>query len=1400
MNFISRTTDTREVEFEGTYQAVYVALQNLRYKPNSQQNTNRLHSLIFSATSAKGQPFELLKFNVSTSSSGGSFTHMDSLTQMVQIIAVNDAPAISDPSLGYIDPPPACAQNPYNPTCHFGQFFSYEDKYDVVRVTGLNINDVDIFESCLTDLQECKTVDVLVRSQLGVIELNTRSGLSFYSNTRSQKGFTATIAPAVSAIKVLMYQPATESELTVGPNPVNNLNTQSGTNSEFISVVVSDQGNSGEDNLSQLTTMLIKMTIVAVNDSPSIKINVLEFTVEEDRRAFLPSVIVSDPDVNENIVSSLASLDWTGALSNQQYLNKMSLTMGVQYGTLRLAQTRGIVLVATEMVAIYKVTAVKTFVGHDTCRVSGLIESAAKTAALASGGLVGSYRGVCAWKNLPPSQACPTGAEDACVCKTGTEQFCECRFDDTCRLDDTIIIYMNKTKASNYVDVLSELIALSDRTCGGVPTYQAPNNITFGVVCTDNIMCSAARLPTCTYGVNCTCCANITDVCSSDSDCSQYDSGSLCGCVAGGLGKATCGPYCEREKKEYKAGDCTITNILTYDKKVFGGTPCTYASPLSDPGKTTPVVRECRAPVDLSVGSGLSRVLELVTYTVTAASTAAAALVTNSGSRYISILGSLADINAAIVGGVYQTDAGYNRLYRPPLEKQDPAQFDITADSLDSMDIRVSDNGNSGGERRDIKNASAQLSIRSYAVNNPPKANGPKSVRVTEDIPYHFLGAGGLNISDPDYSNYGFKTYPITVNISCSHGRLFLNETFLKATGIAGSRVVFIDWGEGSTSYRGYHTLNALKLSGPVFGDGCQLLPQCSDGANYKSPDNKYGFFATEAFGQVYAGQGCGFCRAETGNRWLSIKGVMDDLNAALSFVTYLPDPNFNTRMGITETISFSVNDNGALGDTAVPQPLVDILEIQVLVESVNDRPIIGRLVSASRELPDFSTKGPPTYKTVSDMMIIKANRSIDAYCMRLVPWSDAYTTVCGARQRQFIDVDEDTVFMVTPDVLWIDDVDSAEAESIAKLDANMPAPPNTIANVRYCCAPAGENGCRCGQPCQCGRVACQCDTPTVCSTGQYGRIMVDLQVNKGHVTFFPPPGRVPLSTRQVTFYTNASAIDVKAGGKVTPCADQKACMQNQTRITLSTTKSIFQKSLQELFLTYRGASNFYGEDMLTVWVSDMNHTDECYSNTLATQDFINIRVVAINDPPMIRRPDAVMIYGRGTRCYSNFQRNAQRSPSGINLECLQSNVSKIPPNPVGDATLFFSDVDLGDRPRTIRDASGALVGLDPHLTVIMTIGTLPQHRSAGSLLLPATARDTFQSFEMFRDVDGLVNLAASGTLSQINSIMHDIRYDADLKYQGYIPIRISVNDNGNLGECRGNHRCGWSLKTTTRH
>ena len=1372
--------------FVGTYRAVFTAMRSLYYKGNTNQNTNRLRSRVYNALASRNFPYEevltAVYVNQDCNLDRSKFRFVKNITQIMHIVDMNDSPQISHPKTKY-SYPFFCHKLSRNPACHFGQFFAYEDTHQSISIGGVEIFDIDVKEPCTFLNPECAKIDVSVRAARGSVKLNTRARLSFYENTREAQGFTAFITPSNAAVKVVFYM--VELLENLGPDSVIlHYNTMHSGNRESITVTVSDQGLTGAAGVAKVQDISIDVAIVAQNDAPEISIDRLEYSFLEDTLTLIEGISVSDIDLNEQIESSLSRLTWMKPMASQQTLNQIKYSLEVVHGILRLGYSRNLRLVDIAETSFYTIQGGRF--GHDTCRVNDIYNDLSALTAAAEYlqsnderyadttidmSTIQQYKdSLCLYINA--------GTED---CRTGTEEFCSCFGEFTCDIDGTITLYVNNSaqpfllppdrfgrqaedevKRSTWFDVLGRAVETKDRTCGGMATYPHPNNFTYGLACQSDDDCDKQVLSACTPGKNCTCCANASHVCSTDDDCFIFDKGSPCGCVLGGPAEGVCGPYCLNP--ELTAG-CTTDLIGREDERPkYFGRQCTFRAPFPNPklpGAPEPLIRECISGAYGIVGSTVQKVLDLVG-------------ILSKGSKRITFIGELIDVQRTLANVNYITDINYNRLYRPPKEEQDPLTFDPEADNLDTLKMLADDLGNSGGTELDRKSVQREVNVRIAAVNDKPVANGPISIIVAEDIPFHFQEKAGtkLFVSDPDFEDYGFDLRVFTVNLTCSHGRLYLNEAFLKSSGVA---ISFRFWPGTTQEKRGLHFENrGVQL--PKFGNDCQLKPQCSDGIDMTSQDLPYGFFQSEMYGLVYSpqteggsSQGCGVCPEDTGNRFISIEGVFQDINEALSFVTYLPDPHFNTRSGgKREEIYFSVNDNGGLGNDASAPSLTDELIIEVVVESVNDRPIIGRRVQAQRELIAY-TGGADLPQVITDTAILAVNQTLDAFCRGIPPSGQEYWEMCGPGKRQYIDIDEDTEFVITPDVLWIEDVDSEEAQ-------NVETP------RRYCCDPAGPAGCRCGTPCNCDGIACKCNAPVACKTTvTAGELLVHMSVQHGVLKFFPPPGRDFFQPSDLIFLTNTTDELMNEGGPMVPCENQRACMAEVQQINIRARKTFIQQGLSQMFLIYQGLPNYYGPDKLTIWVSDGGYTDECYNASLVATQEINIRVVGLNDPPVITAPSQVMVYPRGLRCYVNFHEFGQ-TESGLSRDCLYNpNASMLPPRGanIPGEVLHFADADVDDTPYG-------------NMTVTLRIGSDPEvHARAGSFTITKVNKNSQNWFDLYTNFDGLVELQIYGKTEEINLLMHNLMYDADPTFQGYVPIRIYANDNKNFGECSGDHKCG---------
>ena len=320
-----------------------------------------------------------------------------------------------------------------------------------------------------------------------------------------------------------------------------------------------------------------------------------------------------------------------------------------------------------------------------------------------------------------------------------------------------------------WLDVLGKAVSLKDRTCGGMAVYPKPNNFSVGLKCQTDNDCATPAMSACMPGKNCTCCANASHVCSTDTDCFFFNIGSPCGCVLGGPADGVCGPYC---LDEALTSGCITALIGASKPPKYHGRRCSFRGPFPNPllpGSSDAAIRECRSGAFGIDGSRAQKVLDLVG-------------ILSTGSKRVTFIGELIDVQRALSQIFYITDINYNRLFRPPMEERDPLTFDIEADNVDTISMYSDDLGNSGGRELDAKTITKQVNMRVAAVNDKPVANGPFEIVVTEDIPFHFHSTAGsaLFVSDPDFEDFGFNLKVFTVNLTCSNGRLYLNEDFLQ--------------------------------------------------------------------------------------------------------------------------------------------------------------------------------------------------------------------------------------------------------------------------------------------------------------------------------------------------------------------------------------------------------------------------------------------------------------------------------------------------------------------------------------------------------------------------------------------------------------------------------------------
>jgi hypothetical protein len=155
----------RILTIEGKYDAINHALHNLTYRPDPFQNSLRLRSRLYSPVQAQLGPYEKLLAQIYMLG-----RLVSSVTMLVHIEDVNNAPVLTNPTAGY-KRPTICDVNPLTtfPPCHFGQFYRNEDTDKTLSITGVQATDVDLFETCTWAVPQCAKVAPSCKAKIGDI-------------------------------------------------------------------------------------------------------------------------------------------------------------------------------------------------------------------------------------------------------------------------------------------------------------------------------------------------------------------------------------------------------------------------------------------------------------------------------------------------------------------------------------------------------------------------------------------------------------------------------------------------------------------------------------------------------------------------------------------------------------------------------------------------------------------------------------------------------------------------------------------------------------------------------------------------------------------------------------------------------------------------------------------------------------------------------------------------------------------------------------------------------------------------------------------------------------------------------------------------------------------------------
>ena len=733
----------------------------------------------------------------------------------------------------------------------------------------------------------------------------------------------------------------------------------------------------------------------------------------------------------------------------------------------------------------------------------------------------------------------------------------------------------------------------------------------------------------------------------------------------------------------------------------------------------------------------------------------------------------------------------------------------------------------------------------------------------------------GIGITDPDSKDYGYDGRFITVKISCSHGRLFVNEKFLEEVKFNGDlecdlttspevseigcRIRLLDLGhkQGNvglyTRKRGpfsepstcgtlvryeineipqpggkpnkiietrYPLVNRKVPSVTVSSAAKEWGCPCYSNVQFDSTGQSYGT-VSHCTNPIFFNNKMPLASGESvplvGNRFIALEGTLADISQVIANITYLPDPYFNTRIpGVSDEIVIEVDDAGGIGDSLKdssgqiipPTPLQGSKTIKVNVESVNDAPTIGRRVAPTCE-NKYADRKMNCPRGVNDPLTRHLQRTES--WTQVENWPDnniakESLVISFNASLDYIDVDEDSIFAITPDIMWVVDPDSGEANTIFREECRTEPFTNDALKCEndpackvICTDPFGVNlvgSERCvggqveGVKCAKGGPINVCGESSECTTqgGQLflsqsnpGELVVELSVSRGKLSFYPRPPQFPKTLAPA--YTVLTNMTPGCMPSVASCKNlfescveayginEFDCLFNVSHLWIRTTIKDLQFALVNKYITYVSDLNFFGTDTLKIFVSDQGYTSDKYDASKSASHSIKINIVPINNPPVISPPTEVLSQQRGIFCRTSYMDFA--GTQGTN--CRFPGASKVPP--FGQNPITFSDVDLD----SITRACPATCG---NVTLVMKF----ERPSSGAFrFFPVLS--TLQ-VEEFIDILQRRTLVISGKIRDLNAMMNNIYFDTDDDYTGYAPVSMIANDNYNYGQCDRDTYC----------
>ncbi len=689
---------------------------------------------------------------------------------------------------------------------------------------------------------------------------------------------------------------------------------------------------------------------------------------------------------------------------------------------------------------------------------------------------------------------------------------------------------------------------------------------------------------------------------------------------------------------------------------------------------------------------------------------------TGAGDASMTFSGSVADLNAALATLVYQGQLDFH--------------------GTDTLSVHVSDLGNTGAGGPLIDSGSLDIVVQ--AINDHPVLTLPADQSVSEDTS---LAISGLTVSDVDADGL-----PLQVTLTVGNGTLTLGDTtgltFTTGTGAGDSSMTFsgsvadLNAALATLVYQGqldFHGTDTLSVhvsdlgntgaGGPLIDSGSLDIvvqaindhPVLTLPADQSvSEDTSLAISGltvsdvdadglplqvtlTVGDGTLTLGDTTGLTFTTgtgAGDSSMTFSGSVADLNAALATLVYQGQLDFHG----TDTLSVHVSD---LGNTGAGGPLIDSGSLDIVVQAINDHPVLT--------LPADQSVSEDTSLAISGLTV--SDVDADGLPLQVTLTVGDGTLTLG-----------DTTGLTFTTGTGAGDSSMTFSGSVADLNA-------ALATLVYQ-----------GQLDFHGTDTLSVHVSDLGNTGAGGPLIdsgsldiVVQAINDHPVLTLPADQSVSEDTSLAI--SGLTVSDVDADGlplQVTlTVGDGTLTLGDTTGLTFTTgtgagdSSMTFSGSVADLnaalaTLVYQGQLDFHGTDTLSVHVSDLGNTGA--GGPLIDSGSLDIVVQAINDHPVLTLP-------------------ADQSVSE-------------------DTSLAISGLTVSD-----VDADGL------PLQVTLTVGD-------GTLTLGDTTGLTFTTGTGAGDS----SMTFSGSVADLNAALATLVYQGQLDFHGTDTLSVHVSDLGNTG------------------